>query len=71
MAKTTPFNGEMLRAARLSRERTQFELAEIVGVSVSAVSRFESGLLTPNPGDATNFAEALDCPASFSRAPPT
>jgi transcriptional regulator with XRE-family HTH domain len=57
---TTPQNiGTRIRAARRDRNLTQDELAEIVGVSRSAVAQWETGRTGQITGNLTRIADAL------------
>lgn len=52
---------ENLRRIRKLRGLKQKELAEIVGVSESSISQYESGKKQPSFEIALKLAEALDC----------
>jgi Zn-dependent peptidase ImmA (M78 family)/plasmid maintenance system antidote protein VapI len=58
-------NGEMVRLARESRELTQGELAEAVGVSQGLLSKIENGLLPVASDVLLRLAKVLDYPAKF------
>jgi len=48
-----------LKAVRNSKKITQVELAELAGVHQQAISRYESGIKTPQIDTAAKIAEAL------------
>ena len=50
-----------LRKFRKAKGLNQDQLAEIVGVSASAISQYENGHKTPSFETALKLAEALDC----------
>lgn len=50
-----------LKKYRKSKDLTQAQLAEIVGVSASAISQYENGHKFPSFEIALKIAEALDC----------
>lgn len=52
---------ENLKRIRKARGLTQEELGNIVGVSKSSISQYESGNKTPSFEIALKLAEALDC----------
>ncbi len=51
--------GRALRADRLAEEKTQTMLAELVGLSTMAISRFESGRDFPTAETTQRLAKAL------------
>jgi Zn-dependent peptidase ImmA (M78 family)/DNA-binding XRE family transcriptional regulator len=59
------FNGELLRLARLFRGFAQRELAEILMVEPSTVSRVENGLIEPSSDFVQRAVEALKMPTEF------
>ena len=54
-------NLQNLKTIRKARKMTQKELADIVGVSESSISQYESGAKSPSFEVALKIAEALDC----------
>ena len=52
---------ENLKKFRKAKGLNQDQLAEIVGVSASAISQYENGKKTPSFETALKLAEALDC----------
>ena len=52
---------ENLKKFRKAKGLNQDQLAEIVGVSASAISQYENGRKTPSFETALKLAEALDC----------
>ena len=54
-------NLQNLKTIRKARKMTQKELADIVGVSESSISQYESGTKSPSFEVALKIAEALDC----------
>ncbi|MBK7143595.1 MAG: ImmA/IrrE family metallo-endopeptidase [bacterium] len=61
-------NAEMLILARESRGLTQRQLADMVEIAQSAISKYENGLLDVPEEHVTDIANALDYPESlFSR----
>lgn len=62
----SPFNPEMLILARNSRGFSQTELAKLVGVTQSKISKLEDGLPPPpSPEFLTSLSLSLNYPASF------
>jgi Zn-dependent peptidase ImmA (M78 family)/DNA-binding XRE family transcriptional regulator len=58
-------NGDMIRLARESREMTQGELAEIIGVSQGLLSKIENGLLPAADDVLSRIGRSLNYPQSF------
>ncbi len=58
-------NREMLILARESRELTQRELAERIGIRQSKVSKFEAGFLIPTDDELRRLSSVLDYPLQF------
>lgn len=56
---TSPL-GERLIAFRKLKRLTQEKLAELCGVSVTSISRWENGALRPKPKHLKKLAEVLD-----------
>lgn len=52
--------GEEIRTARKFYRLNQFELAELVGVSVDTVRRWEAGIREPRSGELAIIAEVLN-----------
>ncbi len=61
-----------IRICREAAGLTASELARKVGVTLAAVSRWESGLDTPSAARLPKLAQALDCTIDqlFGLAPP-
>jgi transcriptional regulator with XRE-family HTH domain len=57
--------GERLRELRRSRDVTQNELAQIIGVSGSAVSAYENGKKVPGSDTLMRLAEYFDCSIDY------
>ena len=62
-----PFNGELLRLARLFRGFNQRELASALLVEPSTVSRVENGLIEPSPDFVQRAIDILKMPPEFFR----
>ena len=63
--------GEVIRRAREEKGISQEKLAEIVGVSRQAVSKWETGLAIPASENISRIEQALDLdPGTLSAAPP-
>ena len=58
-------NPEMIRLARLSRGQSQAQLASLIGVPSSEVSRFESGIRTVTDSLMPRIVDTLGYPISF------
>lgn len=66
MTTGTPgFIGERLKQAREARGLTAVALAEILGITRQAISRYEIGLVSPQPEIMSKIAEKLNIPASY------
>lgn len=66
MTKSTPeFQPERLRVLREARGLTKTELADSTGVSVSSISQYESGNITPSPSSVESLAGILAVPEKF------
>ena len=59
------FNGQKLTEAREARGLTMTTLAEFVGVTRSAITRYEKGHSAPSAGTLDSFATVLRIPTSF------
>ena len=59
------FNHRMLTLAREARGLTQAELARRASIGQGTLSKYETGLLEPPPASISDFAYALEFPASF------
>ncbi|MFR1243336.1 MAG: helix-turn-helix domain-containing protein [Acutalibacteraceae bacterium] len=57
-------SGALIRRLRLGKDMTQSALAEILGVSVQAVSKWERGLSVPDSDMLVSLSEALETPVS-------
>lgn len=53
--------GKRLKELRNSKNLTQAQLAEMVGLDVMSVSRIESGTRFPQKENITKFAQILEC----------
>ena len=62
MVTTTTFVGERLRRARIARMMTGVALAEEVGVSPAAITKFEKGAVSPREEIIRRLAEVLRVP---------
>jgi len=62
---TTGFIGERLAEAREARGLSNSSLAEILGLSATAISQYERGFSTPRPEITAIIAEKLNLPRSF------
>ena len=51
--------GKLIAKARKDRDLTQFDLAEKIGVSPEAVSKWEKGAYKPGPEHMDKLEEAL------------
>ncbi|MCA9469157.1 MAG: ImmA/IrrE family metallo-endopeptidase [Nitrospira sp.] len=70
MKKGTPgFIGSRLREAREARGITAMSLADIVGLTRSAISLYELGGKTPSPEIMKRISHALQMPESYFRYP--
>lgn len=72
MTKSTPnFEPERLRVIREARGLTKTELANQLSMSISSLSQYESGKITPSPDSVASLAGALAIPEEFltSEAP--
>ena len=67
LAHATEYNPEMLVLARRSRQLSQIQLAELSGVTRSAISRYEAGVQPVTENVIDRIASALDYPTSFFR----
>lgn len=66
MTKRTPnFQPERLRVLREARGLTKTDLADHTGVSVSSISQYESGNITPSPSSIESLAGVLAVPEQF------
>ncbi|CDX60980.1 conserved hypothetical protein [Mesorhizobium plurifarium] len=63
------FRGERLREARLARGMFKNTLGDLIGVSGSAISRYEDGLDKPQAHRVSVIAEKLQFPQSFFFTP--
>lgn len=63
---TPGFKGERLREAREARILTAIDLAELIGVTRSAISQYESNI-SPRPEIMKKISEVLGLPESFFR----
>jgi transcriptional regulator with XRE-family HTH domain len=62
--------GKRLRAMRISKQLTQSQLAEIVGVETATISRWETGEFLPSDENADALLPALGAtPADFFKPP--
>jgi Zn-dependent peptidase ImmA (M78 family)/transcriptional regulator with XRE-family HTH domain len=62
-------NGDMLRIARQFRGFNQRDLAELIGVEASTVSRAENGIVQPSDATIAKTADTLRFPAEFFYLP--
>jgi Zn-dependent peptidase ImmA (M78 family)/DNA-binding XRE family transcriptional regulator len=70
MKQGTPgFVGEKLREAREARGLTAISLADLLGVTRSAISQYELGLQTPRPEILERASKVLNLPVTFFREP--
>ena len=67
---TPGFVGAKLRAAREARALTLVSLADLLGVSKQAVSRYESGNASPSPEVMRRLTQVLNLPMHSFLAPP-
>lgn len=66
MTRRTPnFESERLRVIREARGLTKTELADHVSMSISSLSQYESGNITPSPDSVEALAGALAIPEDF------
>ena len=65
MTEVSDFNPEMLTLARNTRQLTKTQLAKLAGVSLPAVSRYETGNLGITSDRLSKFAAILDYPPRF------
>jgi Zn-dependent peptidase ImmA (M78 family) len=63
--------GERIKQARKGGRMSLRDLAEKVGVSAMAISKYERGLMTPSSGVLLRLAHALDVSAEFFLRPVT
>jgi Zn-dependent peptidase ImmA (M78 family) len=68
-SRTPGFSGQRLREAREVRSVQQAFLAEMVGVSAQAISKYERGGGTPSPEVAERLAKHLNVPTAFFLMP--
>jgi Zn-dependent peptidase ImmA (M78 family)/DNA-binding XRE family transcriptional regulator len=68
---TTGFVRERLIEAREARGLTNASLAELLGVSTTAISQYEHGRVSPRPEVMSMIAEKLNLPVSFFLRPIT
>ena len=61
--------GAMIRANRKNRGLRQEQLAELLGVSKSAVSQYESGKGSLNVATLAKLASALNCTIEIKMTP--
>lgn len=66
--RTPEFEPERLRVIREARGLTKTELARQVGISVSSISQYESGTITPSPKSVDALSGVLAVPARFLTA---
>lgn len=66
---TTGFIGDRLVEAREARGLTNASLAELLGVSTTAISQYEHGRVSPRPEVMSAIAEKLNLPVSFFLRP--
>lgn len=59
------FNATRLKDARLLRELTQPELADLIGVTKQAISQYENGVVVPRGDIIIDMAESLNMPLSY------
>ena len=59
------FNATRLKDARLLRELTQPELADLIGVTKQAISQYENGVVIPRGDIIIDMAESLNMPLSY------
>lgn len=64
MLKDAEGMGLRIRVARVSRNVSQRQLADMVGKSLSTVSMYETGKRTPRVDTLKRIAEALDVSAA-------
>lgn len=57
--------GRLIRETRKLRSLSRIELAELMGVSVGAVSQWENGTTTPRQHIQAQLAKALNVPWSM------
>lgn len=69
MQPQLPVNPEMIRLARESRELAQVDLARMLDVRQSKISKIEAGFLQIGDEELANLADKLDYPTSFFRWP--
>jgi Zn-dependent peptidase ImmA (M78 family)/transcriptional regulator with XRE-family HTH domain len=62
---TVGFVGQRLAEAREARGLTNGTLADLIGVSPTAISQYEKGLASPRPETMDKIAERLNLPSSF------
>ena len=65
MQSNKSFNGERLKAARIYRNKTITELAEVAGVTKQAISQFENGKATPSFETLLRITSALEFPKEY------
>lgn len=64
-ARESQFNPDMLRIARGAKPFTQVQLSKEIGVTQSAISKWEDGLAVPSDGDIQKLSLALNFPVDF------
>lgn len=62
------FNRNALKLAREFRGKRKNELADLIGVSPSAITQFENGTAKPSPSKVAEMGFALGFPRSFFRS---
>jgi len=68
-SRTPGFSGQRLREAREVRSVQQAFLAEMIGVSAQAISKYERGGGTPSPEVVERLAKHLNVPPAFFLMP--
>ncbi|HVG34539.1 MAG TPA: XRE family transcriptional regulator [Pyrinomonadaceae bacterium] len=66
---TTGFVGDRLAEAREARGLTNASLAELLGVSTTAISQYEHNKVSPRPEVMSSIADKLNLPLSFFLRP--
>lgn len=69
--KRRPIMGSVVRELRLAKDWTQRDLAEVMGIPQSHVSRIECGRLQPTPKTILHLTIALGVPKSELECPST
>lgn len=59
------FNATRLKEARLLRELTQPELADLIGVTKQAISQYENGIVVPRSDTIIEMAKSLQMPLAY------